>query len=106
MGTTRNMHILGGCRAKDLQMVRPQSLFLLLKHLNGLKKSQLLLLVETNYYIMKTMYYTVPVVVNVGLLSNWTWPAIRREDGSCIHIFYKLLCIDYTTFLHLFFTRD
>jgi len=69
-------------------------------------KSQLLLLVETNYHIMKTMYYTVPVVVNVGLLSSWMWPAIMKEDGSRICVFYKLLCIYNTTFSQLLFTSD
>lgn len=64
----------------------------------------MLLLVETTYHIKKTVYYTVPVVVNVGLLSNWTWPAVMRKEESPIHVFYKLLCIYDTAYSHLCFT--
>lgn len=93
------MHVLGVCRTKDMQMVRPTYLIPFTQTSQWAIKSQvLLLLVETNYHIMKTIYYTVPVVVKVGLLSNWMWPAIIREDGSCIDIFYKLLCIYDTAF--------
>lgn len=57
------------------------------------------------YYFIQyfpIIYYIVPVVVTVGLLSSWAWPAIAREDRSRIHIHYKLLGTYIVLSFHIF----